>query len=231
MSLSALLVEDDTVLRKTLVRAMETEGYQVCASGSLTDARRILQHGDPDRPFDVILLDLGLPDGDGADLLREIRARLPAPILIISARDELPQKVSLLDDGGDDYLVKPFGLAELFARIRVALRHRGRWVEPPITQYRSQGLEIDLARHEVCLHGQAVKLTPQEFKLLARLVRSLGQVVTYRQLLIDVWGADSVDCVHYLRIYMAQLRAKLETQPARPRILMTEPGVGYRIVE
>ena len=152
-------------------------------------------------------------------------------MLVISARHDDAGKVALLDAGADDYLVKPFSVQELLARMRVSLRHRGVQVLAPVTHYSVGGLQIDLARHTVQLHGQAVRLTPTEFKLLARLARQAGQVVTHRQLLVDVWGAEHVDQVHYLRLYMGQLRAKLEAVPAEPQWLLTEPGVGYKLAE
>jgi two-component system KDP operon response regulator KdpE len=184
-----------------------------------------------DSPLDVLLLDLGLPDGDGGDLLRTVRAQYALPVLIISARHDDTNKVALLDAGADDYLVKPFSISELLARMRVTLRHRGTVVLAPQTHYQSGALEIDLAKHVVRLAGEPVHLTPTEFNVLARLVRQAGQVVTHRQLLADVWGAEHVDQTHYLRLYMGQLRAKLEANPTEPTLLLTEPGVGYRLAE
>jgi len=150
---------------------------------------------------------------------------------VISARESDGQKVRLLDAGADDYLVKPFSIRELLARMRVGLRHRGTSVQPAVTRHCVGALNIDLGTREVTLAGQPVHLTPTEFNLLARLVRSAGQVVTHRQLLLDVWGAEFTEHTHYLRLYMGQLRAKLEENPADPQLLMNEPGVGYRIVE
>jgi two-component system KDP operon response regulator KdpE len=181
--------------------------------------------------LDLLVLDLGLPDGDGGDLLRRIRAHYALPVLIISARHDDANKVALLDAGADDYLVKPFSISELLARMRVTLRHRGTVVLAPQTHYQSDVLEVDLAKHTVRKSGEAVHLTPTEFKLLARLVREAGKVVTHRQLLLDVWGAEHVDQTQYLRLYMGQLRAKLEANPTEPSLLLTEPGVGYRLAE
>ncbi len=232
MSGTLLLVEDDAELRATLRAALEVEGYRVVASASLADAHAWLAHGGRTQPPDAVLLDLGLPDGDGASLLAALRAESAAtPVIVISARDGEAGKVRLLDDGADDYLVKPFSIGELLARLRVALRHRGRAVVAAVTRYEHDGLSIDIAAHRVSLHGADVHLTPTEFKLLARLLRNAGQVVTHRQLLADVWGADFTEHTHYLRLYMAQLRAKLEAQPAEPQRLLTEPGVGYRLTE
>jgi len=147
----------------------------------------------------------------------------------VSARHEEAQKIALLDAGADDYLIKPFSVTELLARMRVALRHRGTLIAPATTHYGAGRLRVDIERHSVEVDGAPVHLTPTEFKLLARLVRNTGQVVTHRQLLADVWGAEFTAHTHYLRIYMANLRAKLEAEPAEPRHLLTEPGVGYRL--
>jgi two-component system, OmpR family, KDP operon response regulator KdpE len=226
-----LLVEDDRELRATLREALEVEGYRVLASASLADANAVLAHAAPTQAIDLVLLDLGLPDGDGESLLAAIRREHNTPVVVISARESDGSKIRLLDSGADDYLVKPFSIGELLARLRVALRHRGRAVPAAVTRYERDGLLVDVAAHRVSLHGADVHLTPTEFKLLARLVRNAGQVVTHRQLLADVWGAEFTEHTHYLRLYMAQLRAKLEAQPAEPQRLLTEPGVGYRLVE
>ena len=232
MALKVLLVEDDRDFRQTLRDALSVEGYEVVASGSAADANAVLRHTmASDAPLDLLVLDLGLPDGDGSDLLRNVRAQYALPILIISARHDDANKVALLDAGADDYLVKPFNISELLARMRVTLRHRGTVVLAPQTHYHCGDLEIDLAKHAVFKAREAVHLTPTEFKLLARLVRQAGQVVTHRQLLMDVWGAEHVDQTQYLRLYMGQLRAKLEANPTEPTLLLTEPGVGYRIAE
>ncbi len=231
MTVSVLLVEDERELRRTLRDALELEGHRVAAAASLADARAQLVHAfDGDAP-DVVLLDLGLPDGDGERLLATLRRAGDAPVIVISARDADAAKIRLLDAGADDYLVKPFAIGELLARIRVALRHRGRAAAPAIVRYAREGRVVDLAAHRVTVDGEAVHLTPTEFRLLARLVRSAGQVVTHRALLADVWGPAHVDDTHYLRLYLGQLRAKLEVDPADPRLLLTEPGVGYRLAE
>lgn len=227
MSLQVLLVEDDRELRNTLRDALVIEGYELVTAASLSEGLALLQH----TPVDLVLLDLSLPDGDGDALLATLRRRQATPLIVISAREGEGQKVRLLDAGADDYLVKPFGVPELLARMRVALRHRGTRVQPSITHYRREALFVDLAAREVALDGKALHLTPTEFKLLARLVRQAGQVVTHRQLLTDVWGADFSEHTHYLRLYMGQLRAKLEREPADPQLLLTEPGVGYRLAE
>ncbi len=231
MSLTVLLVEDDRELRQTLRDALSVEGYQVHASASLSDARAWLCHAAVAGGLDLVLLDLGLPDGDGASLLTLLRRERSTPVIVISARHGDEPKVRLLDAGADDYLVKPFSLAELLARMRVALRHRGTPLRPSVVRYARDGLEVDLEARQVLRDSTPVRLTPTEYALLARLVRSAGQVVTHRQLLADVWGAEFVEHTHYLRLYMRQLRAKLEADPAEPRLLLTDPGVGYRLAD
>jgi two-component system KDP operon response regulator KdpE len=230
MSLQVLLVEDDRELRLILCEALRVEGYQVHSAASLAEAQALLLHAP--QPIDLLLLDLGLPDGEGETLLAQLRRgaqTTPPPVLVISAREQDGHKVRLLDAGADDYLVKPFSISELLARMRVALRHRGVHTRAALTRYEQHGLLVDLAAHRVNLEGVEVHLTPTEFKLLARLVRSAGQVVTHRALLSDVWGPEFTAHTHYLRLYMAQLRAKLEREPADPQRLLTEPGVGYRL--
>ncbi len=231
MSLQVLLVEDDRELRAMLHNALQVEGYGVIAAASLADARAVLNADAGRRDLNIVLLDLGLPDGDGETLLQHLRSEQRLPVIVISARHNDDPKIRLLDAGADDYLVKPFSLGELLARMRVALRHRGTVLKPAVTHYEHEGLEIDLEAHRVRLDRAAVHLTPTEFKLLARLVRNAGQVVTHRQLLHDVWGAEFTTHTHYLRLYMAQLRGKLEREPADPQRLLTEPGVGYWLVE
>jgi two-component system KDP operon response regulator KdpE len=201
MSLAVLVVEDDREIRDVLRASLAAEGFDVLTAVSLSEAAALLDHAR----VDVVVLDLGLPDGDEAE------------------------KIALLDAGADDFLTKPFAVGELLARIRVALRHRGTAVQPAITRYDAGGLVIDLDAHRVERNGEALHLTPTEFNVVACLVRADGRVVTHRQLLVDVWGAEHIDDVHYLRLYMAQLRAKLEDVPSEPRHLVTETGVGYRL--
>jgi len=235
VSLVVLLVEDDRELRGTLRSALEVEGYVVLGAASVAEARALVAHAPAQgRAIDLVLLDLGLPDGDGQELLaplQALRRERGVPLIVISAREGESGKIRLLDLGADDYLVKPFGVGELLARMRVALRHRGTHVAPPVRRYVQGALEVDLEDHRVALGGRALRLTPTEFRLLACLVRHAGRVVTHRQLLADVWGAEFVGHTHYLRLYMGQLRAKLEADPAEPRLLLTEPGVGYRLAE
>jgi two-component system, OmpR family, KDP operon response regulator KdpE len=222
-----LLVEDDRELRALLQSSLALEGFQVRSAASLSEARALLEHDGPE----LLILDLGLPDGDGATLVREVRRSSALPILVVSARHLEAQKVALLDAGADDYLSKPFGIAELLARMRVALRHRGTTLEPAVTLHELADLRIDLAARRVERDGLPLHLTPTEFALLARLTRSVGKVVTHRQLLADVWGAEYTEHTHYLRLYMGQLRAKIERDPAEPRHLLTETGVGYRLAD
>lgn len=198
---------------------------------SLADARAQLQHAPAGEAIDLIVLDLGLPDGDGQSLLTDLRRSSNTPVIVISARQAEGQKIQLLDQGADDYLVKPFGIGELLARIRVALRHRGHSAEPALLLYQHGPLQVNLKTRRVQLAEIEVRLTPTEYALLARLVRQAGQVVTHRQLLLDVWGAEHTDQTHYLRLYMGQLRAKLEVDSTDPQHLLTEPGVGYRLAE
>jgi two-component system KDP operon response regulator KdpE len=232
LSIRVLLIEDERELRATLREALTVEGYEVLAAASLTDAHALTAHAERSgSSVELVLLDLGLPDGDGATFLDALRRTRATPLIVISARETDGEKVRLLDAGADDYLVKPFSLSELLARMRVALRHRGHSPQAAITQYRREGVEVDLAAHRVCRRGQQVHLTPTEFRLLARLVRQAGQVVTHRRLLADVWGSEHTEQTHYLRLYMGQLRAKLEDDAADPRLLLTEPGIGYRIAD
>ena len=225
MTLRVLLVEDDRDLRATLREALQVEGHDVVTAASLSEGLALLSHG----AVDFVLLDLGLPDGDGEALLASLRRHRNWPVLVISARDAVEHKIRLLDAGADDYLSKPFSVAELLARMRVALRHRGTSLTPAVTRYRRHDIEVDLAARRVLRDGAAVHLTPTEFDLLAALVRQAGQVVTHRRLLAAVWGVEHVEHTHYLRLYMAQLRAKLERDATDPRLLLTEPGVGYRL--
>jgi two-component system KDP operon response regulator KdpE len=231
MSLGVLLVEDDRELRLTLGQSLAVEGYRVLAAASLADADALWKNAPAVAGIDLILLDLGLPDGDGCIFLKTLRTQSNIPIIVISARHNEGEKVKLLDFGADDYLVKPFGITELLARMRVTLRRRGQMVQAATSRYAMADVQIDLNLNKVTKNHQAVHLTPTEYKLLARLVRSAGKVVTHRQLLADVWGAEFTDHSHYLRLYMAQLRAKLEADPAEPDILLTELGIGYRLAD
>jgi two-component system KDP operon response regulator KdpE len=225
MSLKVLVVEDDREIRALMQSTLSVEGFDVATAVSLSEAEALLQHDPPD----VVVLDLGLPDGDGALLVRRTRRTSSVPIIVVSARHQEAQKIELLDAGADDYLTKPFSVGELLARIRVALRHRGTTLAAALTEHTLDDLHVDIAARCVERDGVGLHLTPTEFELLARLVRSAGRVVTHRQLLADVWGPEFTAHTHYLRLYMAQLRAKIENDPAEPRHLLTETGVGYRL--
>jgi two-component system KDP operon response regulator KdpE len=225
MTLRVLVVEDDGPIRSMIQSALKVEGFEVVTAVSVSEATALLRHSMPD----VVLLDLGLPDGDGTEVVRHVRRHHSTPVLVISARHQEAEKIKLLDAGADDFLTKPFSVGELLARIRVALRHRGTALEPALTLHRHEDLRVDLATRTIEANGRPVHLTPTEFELLARLVRSAGRVVTHRQLLADVWGPEFTEHTHYLRLYMAQLRAKIERDPAEPRHLLTETGVGYRL--
>ena len=225
MTLRVLVVEDDREIRAMMQSTLAVEGFEVQTAVSVSEAKALLRHALPD----VMVLDLGLPDGDGVDLVHAVRKQHTLPILVVSARHQEAQKIQLLDAGADDYLTKPFSVSELLARIRVALRHRGTALAPAVTLHALDDLQVDLAQRVVQAKGEPVHLTPTEFNLLARLVRSAGRVVTHRQLLTDVWGPEFTEHTHYLRLYMGQLRAKIEHDPAEPRHLLTETGVGYRL--
>jgi two-component system KDP operon response regulator KdpE len=221
-----LLIEDEPQMRRFVTAALRAHQYAVVEAGT---AREGLAQAAGRNP-DLILLDLGLPDSDGLEVARTIRRSARTPIIVLSARGQEHDKVAALDLGADDYLTKPFGMPELLARIRVALRHAAVPADaPPEPRFEIGDLRVDLLRRQVLRDGEEVHLTPTEYKLLATLVRHAGRVVTHRQLLQEVWGANYVEQTQYLRVYMAQLRHKLERDPTRPRMLTTEPGVGYRL--
>jgi two-component system KDP operon response regulator KdpE len=221
-----LLIEDELPIRRFLRASLGAEGYRVNeAETGQAGLRRAAQE-----PPDLVILDLGLPDIDGQEVLRQLREWLRAPVLVLSARDQEQQKVRALDGGADDYLTKPFGPAELLARVRVALRHAARAGGERDTPVFAHGeLKVDLAARRVFARDKEVPLTPLEHKLLATLVRHAGKVLTHRFLLREVWGPHKAEETHYLRVFMASLRRKLEDDPAQPRHLLTEQGVGYRL--
>jgi two-component system KDP operon response regulator KdpE len=219
-----LVIEDEPQMRRFLRASLEGHGYQVVEAAT---GREGLRHAAGHNP-EIILLDLGLPDGDGLAVAKVLRTQRHTPIIVLSARGRDEDKVAALDLGADDYLTKPFGLGELLARIRVARRH-ARAPGPTAGSIETGGLRIDLDRRQVTLNGEEVHLTPTEYRLLAALGAQLGRVLTHRQLLDEVWGPAHAGEAHYLRVYMAQLRSKLETDPARPELLITEPAIGYRL--
>jgi two-component system KDP operon response regulator KdpE len=221
-----LIIEDEPPIRRFLRAALTASGYHLVEAGTAQDG---LDQAALRRP-DLVILDLGLPDMDGLEVIRQLRGWSVVPIIILSARQQEGDKVLALDAGADDYLTKPFGIAELLARVRVALRHASRADAGGDSPLFAVGdLRVDLALRQVLVGDQEVHLTPIEFKLLATLVHHAGKVMTHRQLLREVWGPGYADESHYLRVYIAQLRRKLEVNPARPRYLITEPGVGYRL--
>jgi len=219
-----LVIEDEPGMRRLLGTALGAEGYRVVAAA---DGRRGLIDAGSHRP-DLAIVDLGLPDADGIEVIRRIRAWSPLPIVVLSARAQERSKVEALDAGADDYVTKPFGMAELLARLRVALRHRRR-TSAGERVIRLGSVTIDLERRTVSRDGADVALTPTEFRLVESLAKRLGMVATHRQLLGEVWGPVHEADTHYLRIFMKQLRQKLEEDPVRPRYLVTETGVGYRL--
>lgn len=215
-----LVVEDEADLREFLCTTLRAHGYVVREAGSCAAARALVQEEMPD----MVLLDLGLPDGDGHELISEFRALGDIPVLVLSARDQEKEKITALDEGAEDYLTKPFSTGELLARLRVLLRR----LQPERKQeYALDGLYIDIDHHRVLLNGEAVHLTPIEFDLLAALAKGEGRVMTHSSLMQAVWGERREENTHYLRIYMRQLRNKLEVEPTQPRYLKTVPGVGY----
>jgi two-component system KDP operon response regulator KdpE len=203
-----------------------SHGYRVVEGASVSDAAMLLTSHNPD----VLLLDLGLPDGDGIELTRQVREWSRVPIIVLSARGREDDKVAALDGGADDYLTKPFSVNELLARIRVALRH-ARLADggAPNQVFTFGDLNIDLARREVSRGDTKIHLTPIEYKLLILLASHAGRVLTHRQILRDVWGPTYATHTHYVRVHMAELRKKVESDPSRPKLLVTEPGVGYRL--
>jgi two-component system KDP operon response regulator KdpE len=220
-----LVVDDDLQLRRFLRTTLAGHGHTVVEAGSVAEAIDAIGRVAPA----VILLDLGLPDGDGLTVLRAIGPDVRPPVIVLSARGQEGDKVTALDAGAEDYLTKPFGASELLARIRVVLRRTGG--TPAADVIEVGPIKIDQPRHTVTVDGREVHLTPIEFRLLVELARQPGRVLTHRQLLREVWGPNAVEEIHYLRVHMGALRRKVEVDPARPRWLVTEAGVGYRLRE
>lgn len=222
---SVLIVEDEHAIRRFLRTALEAEDLRVFDAETLQ--RGLLEAAT--RKPDLVILDLGLPDGDGLDFIRDIRQWSPVPIIVLSARSEEHDKIAALDAGADDYLSKPFGIGELQARLRVALRRHAS-TQPHDPQVTFSDITVDLASRRITRGSEEIHLTPIEFRLLAVLLNNAGKVLTQRQLLSQVWGPNAVEHSHYLRIYMGHLRQKLEIDPARPQHLLTETGIGYRFM-
>lgn len=218
-----LVIDDEPQIHRFLGPALDAAGYEPIRADTAADGLREIARQAPD----AVILDLGLPDLDGKEVLVKARAFYAGPILILSARDKETEKIDALDQGADDYVEKPFGVGELLARLRVALRRQlsEEGVEAVVTV---DDLKIDLLRRLVTRGGEPVRLSPREYDLLAQLVRGNGKVVTHRQLLTAVWGAAHAEDVQYLRVFVGQLRQKIEADPAQPRLILTEPSVGYR---
>jgi len=221
-----LLVEDEPQMRRFLRITLQSHGYRLVEAATAQEGLMQATTRNPD----VVLLDLGLPDLDGLEVTKRLREWTQTPIIVISAREQEMDKVKALDVGADDYLTKPFNAGELLARIRVALRHaflRNAGQQEPV--FVLQNLRVDLSQRQVFVDDREVHLTPIEYKLLTVMIRHAGKVITHSQLLKEVWGPAHVNEIQYLRVYMTQLRHKLETDPARPRLIMNEPGIGYRL--
>lgn len=218
-----LVVDDEVQIRRFLKISLEANGYRVFETDNGEDA---VHKAAQIRP-DVIILDVELPDIDGMEVLRRLREWSKTPVIMLSVRDADRDKIGALDSGADDYLTKPFSIDELMARIRVAQRHAQPELENHI--FTLGDLQVDMARRHVTVHNQPVKLTPTEYALLRLMIQHQGKVLTHKQILREVWGPEYVDETHYLRVYFAQLRQKLEDDAALPRLLLTEPGVGYRL--
>jgi two-component system KDP operon response regulator KdpE len=221
---SVLVIDDEAQIRRFLRAGFELEGFAVTEAASAAEGVRAATL----RPIDLMILDLALPDRDGSDVLTRVRAWSNVPVIVLSVRTDETEKVRLLELGADDYVVKPFGMAELLARARAALRRHTRG---PVTDsvVNVDRLKIDFARRAVTLDGMRLTLTPKEYRLLQILAQHAGSVVTHQHLLKEVWGQPHVQDTHYLRIFVRKLRQKIETDPNRPRILLTELGVGYRL--
>lgn len=220
-----LVVDDEPQIQRFLRPALIASGYEVLMADTGREALRLIATAAPD----VVVLDLGLPDLDGKDVLREARGFSKIPIIVLSARDREAEKIAALDAGADDYVEKPFGIGELMARLRVALRHAAKaGTEATIVQ--CDRVVVDLDKRLVTRDGEPVKLTPKEYDLLAILARHAGRVVTHRQILASVWGAAHAEDTQYLRVFVGQLRAKIEIDPTAPKLIQTEPGIGYRLI-
>jgi len=219
-----LVVDDEPAILRFLQPALAANDYEVVTAGTVADATKRIASEAPD----AVVLDLGLPDGDGKDVIRTVRQWSDVPIVVLSARDRESEKIEALDLGADDFINKPFGVGELLARLRTAMRHRmQRRAEIPVLKLGN--LEIDSVRHRVVRAGEEIKLTPKEFELLSLLARHAGAVITHKQVLAAVWGPAHTEDTQYLRVYIGHLRQKIEDNPDDPKIIITEPGIGYRI--
>lgn len=219
-----LVVDDEPQIRRFLRPALAAAGYEVIEAENGTDALKAVATAGPE----LVILDLGLPDMDGKEVITSLRGWSEIPIIILSARDRETEKIAALDLGADDYIEKPFTIGELTARIRTAMRHRGTASKVP-SVVASDGLVIDMVQRMVQRDGKSIRLTPKEYDLLTLLAHHAGRVVTHRTLLTSVWGPAHEEDMHYLRVFIGQLRQKIERDPAQPKIVQTEPGVGYRL--
>lgn len=220
-----LVVDDEPQIQRFLKPALSAAGYDILEAMTGAAALKAAATSAPD----VVILDLGLPDMDGKEVIANLRGWSQVPIIILSARDRESEKIAALDLGADDYIEKPFGIGELTARIRAALRHRVQ-MDGGLTQLSADGVSIDTIKRVVMKDGEPVRLTPKEYDLLVMLAHHAGRVVTHRTLLTSVWGVAHSEDLHYLRVFIGQLRGKIERDPADPKIIRTEPGVGYRFV-
>lgn len=220
-----LVVDDEPQIQRFLRPALTAAGYEVIEAGTGAQALKAVATAAPD----LVILDLGLPDMDGKEVVKNVRGWSQLPIIILSARDRESEKIAALDLGADDYIEKPFGIGELTARIRTALRHRTR-EDGGVTEISVDGLHIDTVRRLITRDGAPIHLTPKEYDLVLMLARHAGRVVTHRALLTSVWGPAHADDLHYLRVFVGQVRGKIERDPSAPAIIRTEPGVGYRFV-
>ena len=221
-----LVVDDEAAILRFLKPALEANGYEMVSAGTVAEATKRIAAESPD----IVLLDLGLPDGDGKEVIKRAREWSDVPIIVLSARERETEKIESLDLGADDYVNKPFNVGELLARMRTALRHRmQRKAEVPVL--RVGNLEVDAVRHRATRAGAELKLTPKDFELLSFLSKHAGRVLTHRQILTAVWGPAHTEDTQYLRVYVGQLRQKVEEHADDPRIILTEPGIGYRIAE
>ena len=221
-----LVVDDEPQIQRFLRVALNAAGYGVIAAATAAEAMKAFVTNAPD----IVVLDLGLPDRDGKDVLRDIRQFSNVPVIVLSARERETEKIDALDAGADDYVEKPFAIGEFLARLRAALRHAAKDAQQ-VTRIEIDGLTVDLLKRLVMRDGAPIKLTPKEYELLAILVRNAGRVVTHPQILNAVWGPAHKDDTQYLRVFVGQLRAKIERDPANPTIVSTESGVGYRLIE
>jgi two-component system KDP operon response regulator KdpE len=220
-----LVIDDEEPIRNVLRMHLTSKGYQLAEAKNAAEGLKKASDFHPH----LVILDLGLPDKDGYEVLKELRGWTTVPVLVLTATDDEATKVRLLDKGADDYLTKPFGPAELLARVRVSLRHSGGTVEAtPI--FESGDLRVDLSQRTVWVNNESVKLTATEYEVIARLARDAGKVVAQSTLLKQIWGSTAEDQTHYLRIYIKQLRKKIEKTPSEPIHILTEPGIGYRLV-